>query len=161
MPLIALLHRLDRALAASYFESLAMRQQLAVLNRKTLRPRLHPPDRWFWGCKNSLQVRIMPPYQYALGERFPLYFAVLALSIGGASYVNARLAMRYGMRPLSGWAIKVLSAISLAFLAVAFAADGHPPLWALMAYLTVTFFCMGIIFGNFNAMAVSQASPRP
>ena len=46
--LIALLHRLDRALAASYFESLAMRQQLAVLNRKTLRPRLHPPDRWFW-----------------------------------------------------------------------------------------------------------------
>ena len=103
----------------------------------------------------------MPPYLYALGKRFPLYFAVLVLSIGGASYVNARLAMRYGMRPLSGWAIKVLSAISLAFLAVAFAAHGHPPLWALMGYLMVTFFCMGIIFGNFNAMAVSQASPRP
>ena len=36
--LVALLHRLDRALAASYFESLAVRQQLAVLNRKTPRP---------------------------------------------------------------------------------------------------------------------------
>ena len=46
--LVALLHRLDRALAASYFESLAMRQQLAVLNRKIPRPRLHPSDRWFW-----------------------------------------------------------------------------------------------------------------
>ncbi len=69
--------------------------------------------------------------------------------------------MRYGIRLLAGWAIKVLSAISLAFLAVAFAADGHPPLWVLMAYLMVTFFCMGIIFGNFNAMAISQASPRP
>ncbi len=46
--LVALLHRLDRALAASYFESLAVRQQLAVLNRKTPRPRLHPSDRWFW-----------------------------------------------------------------------------------------------------------------
>jgi transposase InsO family protein len=46
--LVALLHRLDRALAASYFESLAVRQQLAVLNRKTPRPRLHLPDRWFW-----------------------------------------------------------------------------------------------------------------
>ena len=45
---VALLHRLDRTLAASYFESLAMRQQLAVLNRKTPRPRLNPPDRWFW-----------------------------------------------------------------------------------------------------------------
>ncbi len=46
--LVAVLHRLDRALAASYFESLAMRQQLAMLNRKTPRPRLHPPERWFW-----------------------------------------------------------------------------------------------------------------
>ncbi len=46
--LVALLHRLDRALAASNFESLAVRQQLAVLNRKTPRPRLHPSDRWFW-----------------------------------------------------------------------------------------------------------------
>ncbi len=45
---VALLHRLDRALAISYFESLAVRRQLAVLNRKTPRPRLHPSDRWFW-----------------------------------------------------------------------------------------------------------------
>jgi hypothetical protein len=52
--LAALLHRLDRALAASYFESLAIHQKLAVLNRKTPRPQ--PPDRWFWGRKNSLQV---------------------------------------------------------------------------------------------------------
>jgi len=52
--LVALLHRLDRSLAASYFESLAMRQQLAVLNRKTPRPRLHPSDRWFWVLISSL-----------------------------------------------------------------------------------------------------------
>jgi hypothetical protein len=32
--LVALLHRLDQALAASYFESLAIRQRLAELNRK-------------------------------------------------------------------------------------------------------------------------------
>ncbi len=51
--LVALLHRLDRALAASYFESLAVRQQLAVLNRKTPRPRLHPSDRWFWVLLSS------------------------------------------------------------------------------------------------------------
>ena len=46
--LVALLHRLDRELASSCFESLAIRQQLAVLNRKTPRPRLQPCDRWFW-----------------------------------------------------------------------------------------------------------------
>jgi hypothetical protein len=33
--LVAVLHRLDTALAASYFESLAVRQQLAVLKRRT------------------------------------------------------------------------------------------------------------------------------
>ena len=46
--LVALLRRFDRALAASYFEGLAVREQLAALNRKTPRPRLHPSDRWFW-----------------------------------------------------------------------------------------------------------------
>lgn len=51
--LVALLHRPDRALAASYFESLAVRQQLAVLNRKTPRPRLQTSDRWFWGLISS------------------------------------------------------------------------------------------------------------
>ena len=50
--LVARLHRLDAALAASYFESLAVRQWLVVLNpvlnRKTPRPRLRQLDRWFW-----------------------------------------------------------------------------------------------------------------
>jgi putative transposase len=46
--LVALLNRLDPALAASYFENLAVHQQLAVLDRKTPRPRLHPSDRLFW-----------------------------------------------------------------------------------------------------------------
>jgi DHA1 family bicyclomycin/chloramphenicol resistance-like MFS transporter len=29
-----------------------------------------------------------------------------------------------------------------------------PPLWALMAYLLAAFFCIGILFGNFNALAM-------
>lgn len=92
--------------------------------------------------------------QYGLGERFPLYFAVLALAIGAASYVNSRLVMRYGMRRLSGAAVIGLSGVSLAFLAIAHAAGGHPPLFGLMAYLLASFFCLGILFGNFNALAM-------
>jgi len=91
---------------------------------------------------------------YGLGSLFPLYFAVLALSIGGASIVNARLVLRFGMRRLSGLALTALSGLSLAFFAVAWAAAGHPPLWALMAYLIAAFFCIGILFGNFNALAM-------
>ena len=92
--------------------------------------------------------------QYGLGERFPLYFAVLALAIGLASYVNSRLVMRYGMTLLSGAAVTGLAGLSLGFFGIALAAAGDPPLWSLMAYLVPAFFCMGILFGNFNALAM-------
>jgi DHA1 family bicyclomycin/chloramphenicol resistance-like MFS transporter len=29
-----------------------------------------------------------------------------------------------------------------------------PPLWFVMAYLMLTFFCVGILFGNMNALAM-------
>ena len=92
--------------------------------------------------------------QYGLGELFPLYFALLSLALGGASYANARLVMRHGMRPLSGLALKTLAALSLLFVAVSLAMAGGPPLWALTAYLMLAFFCVGILFGNFNALAM-------
>jgi DHA1 family bicyclomycin/chloramphenicol resistance-like MFS transporter len=92
--------------------------------------------------------------QYGLGERFPLYFAALALAIGVASWCNSRLVMRYGMRLLSGVAVVGLGGLSVGFFALALATGGHPPLWALMAYLGAAFFCLGILFGNFNALAM-------
>lgn len=92
--------------------------------------------------------------QYGLGKLFPLYFSVLALSIGSAALVNSRLVMRFGMRRLSSLALSGLSGLSLVFFAIAWAATGAPPLWALMAYLITAFFCIGILFGNFNALAM-------
>ncbi len=106
----------------------------------------------FIGFLNSAQQIFQE--QYELGRLFPLYFAVLALSIGSASWVNSRLVMRFGMRPLSGLALTALSGLSLAFFGIAWAAAGDPPLWALMAYLMTAFFCIGILFGNFNALAM-------
>ena len=92
--------------------------------------------------------------QYGLGALFPAFFAVLALAIGAASIVNARLVMRLGMHLLALRALATLTSLSCAFFAVAAALAGHPPLWALMAYGMVTFFCMGILFGNLTAMAM-------
>ncbi len=57
--------------------------------------------------------------QYGLGERFPIYFAALALAIGLASWCNSRLVMRYGMRLLSGVAVVGLGALSVGFFAIA------------------------------------------
>ena len=106
----------------------------------------------FVGYLNSAQQIFQ--IQYRLGALFPLYFAALALAIGGASLVNARLVMRHGMRRLSAWALGLLTGLSLAFLVLATALGGAPPLSALMAYLMVAFFCIGMLFANFNALAM-------
>ncbi len=106
----------------------------------------------FVGYLNSAQQIFQD--QYGLGAAFPFYFAALALALGAASFSNARLVMRFGMRSLSRWALLGLSALSLLFLLTAFSMAGNPPLWLLMSYLLAAFFAVGILFGNLNAQAM-------
>ena len=91
---------------------------------------------------------------YALGNLFPLFFAMVALSIGLASLLNSRLVMRFGMRPLVWWSLLFVFALSIAALGVALVTAGQPPLWFLMVYLMVSFFGVGILFGNNNSLAM-------
>ena len=106
----------------------------------------------FIGYLNSAQQVFQA--QYGLGRLFPLYFAILALSIGSASFLNARLVMRYGMRLLSLSALLTLGGLSLIFWVIAYVWAGHPPVWALMIYFLMSFFCIGLLFGNLNALAM-------
>ena len=92
--------------------------------------------------------------QYALGPRFPVFFAMVAISIGAASLANASLVIRYGMRSLATWSLRGICVVSIAFAAIAGASFGHPPLWALMTYLMASFFGIGLLFGNLNALAM-------
>ena len=91
---------------------------------------------------------------YGLGAQFPLYFGANALAFGAASMVNARLVMRLGMRRLAGTGLAATSTLSLIFFVVTLMVDGHPPLWVLMGYFLLTFFFTGVLFGNFNALAM-------
>ena len=92
--------------------------------------------------------------QYGLGESFPLYFALLAIALGAASLSNAKLVMRYGMKALARRALAMMGLLSVGFFVVAYLAEGHPSLWALMVYLLLVFFCEGILYGNLNALAM-------
>ena len=92
--------------------------------------------------------------QYQLGDLFPIVFAIIALAIGFASFLNARLVMRFGMRLLVRRSLIVIIGLSIAALGVAWFTGGQPPLWFLMIYLMLTFFCVGILFGNQNALAM-------
>ncbi len=92
--------------------------------------------------------------QYQLQDLFPVYFGILACSIGFASLCNAALVMRFGMRRLSSYAMIGICLLSVPFLLMVIMQDGHPPLFQLMAYLFPLFFCFGILFGNLNALAM-------
>ena len=106
----------------------------------------------FLGYLSSAQQILQQ--EYGLGERFPVYFALLAIAIGGASLVNARLVVRYGMSALSNWSLRGICFVSIVFTVVASAGSGQPPLSLLMTYLMVTFFGIGLLFGNLNALAM-------
>jgi DHA1 family bicyclomycin/chloramphenicol resistance-like MFS transporter len=92
--------------------------------------------------------------QYQLGTMFPLYFAILALCIGSASFVNGRLVGRFGMQNMSRWSKQFSTAVSLLFFLYVLSTGGHPPLWAMMGYMMIILFCFGIMYGNLNAMAM-------
>ena len=84
----------------------------------------------FLGYLNSAQQIFQE--QYALGELFPIFFAVNAFSIGLASFLNARLVVRFGMRFLVRRALLVTFGLSLVAIVVAWITGGQPPLWLLM-----------------------------
>ena len=96
---------------------------------------------------------------YDQGQLFVLYFGVLAAALGLASVINARLVMRLGMRRLTGLALRATVILSLVFLAVCLSGDGVPPLAAFMAYMFPIFFCLGMLFGNCNALAMEPMGP--
>ena len=106
----------------------------------------------FLGYLNSAQQIFQE--QYALGTLFPLVFGIISLSIGLASLLNARLVMRYGMRFLVWRSLYAIIGLSVLGGGIALLLDGQPPLGLFMLYIMLTFFCVGILFGNQNALAM-------
>ena len=91
---------------------------------------------------------------YGIVDLFPAWFAVLALVIGAASIVNGRLVMRYGMRRLATIGAGAMGLVSIAAWFGLLPFDGLPPFWFFMAYFLFVFVCVGLLFGNLNALAM-------
>ncbi len=89
---------------------------------------------------------------YGLGPLFPVAFGALACSLAVASFTNARLVQRLGMRRVSHLALMGFVAASVVlFLASVL---GQPPLLVFGMLMAAAFFCFGLIVPNFNAIAM-------
>jgi DHA1 family bicyclomycin/chloramphenicol resistance-like MFS transporter len=106
----------------------------------------------FIGYLNSSQQILQE--QYALNEKFSLFFAMIALSLGFASFINSRLVMRIGMIRMVQWALRIQIVLAIIFFSIIIGLPEQPPLWSLMMFFMMFYFCTGILFGNINALAM-------
>lgn len=92
--------------------------------------------------------------QYAQGEMFPIWFACLATGIAIAMILNGRYVRKIGLQRISNWATIAFLLNWIAVLAVCWLTQGHPPFPVLMVFFFISFFCSGMTFGNYQAMAL-------
>ncbi|MCA0434227.1 MAG: multidrug effflux MFS transporter [Proteobacteria bacterium] len=92
--------------------------------------------------------------QYNQGAYFALWFGGLAVAIAIAMIVNGKLVMQYGMRKMSKYALYGFIVTWALMVLATLASGGHPPLVIVGVLFFVSFFCSGMLFGNYNAMAM-------
>jgi len=91
---------------------------------------------------------------YQLGVWFPIAFAAIAICQALASFLNARLVGRIGMRRLSHGSLMVFIAAAFVWLLMDLLWSGPMPLALYMVFFATTMFCFGTMGPNFNAMAM-------
>src|SRR5215468_7202352 len=106
-----------------------------------------------FGYLNSSQ-QIFQTEVYGLGPLFPIAFGTIAAVLGVASFVNARLVRRLGMRRLSHFGLCAFILMATLLLAAALLFAGRPPLALFGPLLAGSLFLMSLMMVNFNTMAM-------
>ncbi|MBU2239492.1 MAG: multidrug effflux MFS transporter [Gammaproteobacteria bacterium] len=91
---------------------------------------------------------------YNTGDRFPLFFAMLAIGSSIINFSNGKIVLRVGMLRCVIGALTVLLSTAFILLLAALFFEGVPPFALFMALGMVMFSCFGMVFGNVNAMAM-------
>jgi DHA1 family bicyclomycin/chloramphenicol resistance-like MFS transporter len=106
-----------------------------------------------FGYLNS-SPQIFQTEVYGLGPLFPVAFGAIAAVLGVASFVNAKLVRRLGMRRLSHFGICGFILVAALLLGSAIAYAGRPPLALFGPLLAASLFLMSLMMVNFNTMAM-------
>ncbi|MFN3938467.1 MAG: MFS transporter, partial [Gemmobacter sp.] len=93
---------------------------------------------------------------FGLAREFPVWFALIALTAGSASLLNAALVVRLGMRRMVRTSLAVQVAASALMAAATFAGvwTGQTAFPAFLVWVTGVFFMAGLTLGNVNAIAM-------
>ena len=89
--------------------------------------------------------------QYGLVDEFPYIFASLALTVGGATFINGHLVMKIGMKKLLHLALIGFALISTLYVVI-FYNSINPTMPILLSFFGLQFFFLGFIFGNLRAL---------
>jgi DHA1 family bicyclomycin/chloramphenicol resistance-like MFS transporter len=92
---------------------------------------------------------------YHLGAWFPLAFASIATFMGAASFTNATLVRRWGMRRLSHIGVCGFTLVAAVQLSFALIYDGRPPLLLYAGLVAVNQFLFSLTVPNFNSIAMT------
>ncbi|MEB8433183.1 multidrug effflux MFS transporter [Cocleimonas sp. KMM 6892] len=93
---------------------------------------------------------------FELGDRFALYFGSLALVMMFASFVNSRLVEKLGMHKMVLRAAMFLFFVSIIYVVYIWLNDTSVPLWSFLIYASISYFCLGILFGNMHSLAMEE-----
>ncbi|WP_299869798.1 MFS transporter [uncultured Roseobacter sp.] len=92
--------------------------------------------------------------QHGLGTRYPLFFALMSLSLALASFLNGRLVVKLGVERLAVIGL-VAMGLSSAVMATATLVTGREgSLTELSIFLAAMLFCFGLLVSNLNALAM-------
>ena len=149
--------RMPETLPVSERKSLAIRDVLdafrqTVTNRQTLGYALAAG-----GVQGALFAFVFSSQQiftgiYHLGHYFPVAFAVIAIGVAVAGFLNARFVGRLGMRVISHGALVGFVAVAGTLLIAT--RMQMLPLPLFMALSALMMFAFGLMFANFTALAM-------
>jgi MFS transporter, DHA1 family, multidrug resistance protein len=92
--------------------------------------------------------------QYNQGNYFALWFGGLAMAVGLAMIFNGKTVVSLGMRNISKWAVRGFIASWALMMVANLFTNGQPPLPIVGVLFFISFFFSGLLFGNYNAMAL-------
>lgn len=92
--------------------------------------------------------------QYGQGDKFALWFGGLAIALAIAMILNGNMVRKIGMRAITKQAMRGFLVVWFCLLGFTLLYAGHPPLLVLGVFLLGSFFCSGLLFGNFNSMSM-------